>query len=154
MPHRKDTNIVCNYLLHHCKLCFILNGINTTKPIQICYIVYSHTPTDLLAESYELSVILQHGTTYELIDFLARLQVTATSRMVQEHTEQQMVEQALVNKLESDDEPKLQKIGRRHVTKKCRPCINLLELTMVLVEVYRELEKETCAAKDMGVSSK
>ena len=74
--------------------------------------------------------------------------------MVQEHTEQQMVEQALVNKLESDDEPKLQKIGRRHVTKKCRPCINLLELTMVLVEVYRELEKETCAAKDMGVSSK
>ena len=91
---------------------------------------------DLHAESYELSTILQHDTTYKLIHFLARLQVTTTSHMAYEHTEQQMVEHALVNKLESDDELKLQNIGRRHVIKKCRARINLLELNMALVEVF------------------
>ena len=37
------------------------------------------TLRDMLAESFELGALLHHGTTYELIDFLARLQVaTAT----------------------------------------------------------------------------
>ena len=36
---------------------------------------------DLPVESYELGAILQHGTTYELIDFLARLQVVVAARM-------------------------------------------------------------------------
>ena len=36
---------------------------------------------DLPAEAFELGAILQHGTTYEFIDFLASLQVAAASRM-------------------------------------------------------------------------
>ena len=43
---------------------------------------------DMPAESFELGALLQHGTTYELIDFLARLQVAAADRMAQEHAEQ------------------------------------------------------------------
>ena len=43
---------------------------------------------DLPAEAFELGAILQHGTAYELIDFLARLQVVVASRMAQEHAEQ------------------------------------------------------------------
>ena len=43
---------------------------------------------DLPAESHELGAILQHSTTYELIDFLARLQVAAAARMAQEHGDQ------------------------------------------------------------------
>ena len=34
---------------------------------------------DLPAEEFELGAILQHGTTYELIDFLVCLKVAATS---------------------------------------------------------------------------
>ena len=74
---------------------------------------------DLPTESYELGAILQHNTTYELIDFLVRLQGATASHMAQEHAKQQMVERVLVNELKSEDEPKLQKAGRRPVTKKC-----------------------------------
>ena len=74
--------------------------------------------------------------------------------MAQEHTEQQMVEWAPDNKLESDDEPKLQKVKRKRATKKCRARIELPDLNTALIEVYRELEKAIRVAKDMAVSSK
>ena len=54
---------------------------------------------DLPAEVFELGAILQHDKTYELIDFFARLLVVATSRMAQEHAEQQVIERALDNEL-------------------------------------------------------
>ena len=72
---------------------------------------------DLLAESYEIGAILQHGMAYELIDFLARLQVTTVTRMSQDHAKQQMVQRALTNELQSDKELQLQKIGRKGITK-------------------------------------
>ena len=80
--------------------------------------------------------------TYELIDFLARLQVAATTRMVQEHAEQQAIQRALDNEPALDDEPKLQKIGRNRATKKRRTHMELPELNMALVETYRELDHE------------
>mgnify|MGYP000571319849 CR=1 FL=1 len=55
---------------------------------------------------------------YELIDFLAHLQVPAASRMAQEHAEQEVIERALDNEPASDDEPKLRKAGRKRATKK------------------------------------
>ena len=74
--------------------------------------------------------------------------------MAQEHAEQQMVERVLANEMESDDEPKLQKIGRKRAMKKCRTHIELPELNTRLVEVYHELARATRAAKDMVVSNK
>ena len=38
---------------------------------------------DMPIETYELSTILHHGMTYELIDFLTHLQVVAAARMAQ-----------------------------------------------------------------------
>ena len=72
----------------------------------------------LLGEAVELGAISQHGTSYELIHFLARLQITATARMAQEHVEQQAIERALDNEPTLDDEPKLRKAGRKRATKK------------------------------------
>ena len=43
---------------------------------------------------------MQHNMTYELIDFLARLQVATIARMAQDHAEQAVIERAL------DNEPK------------------------------------------------
>ena len=40
---------------------------------------------DLPAEAYEFSALLELGTTYERMDFLARAQVVAAARMAEEH---------------------------------------------------------------------
>ena len=58
------------------------------------------------------------------------------------------------NELASDDEPKLQKIGQKRATKKHRTRIEFPELNTALVEVYRELERATRAAKDMAARNK
>ena len=42
---------------------------------------------DLPAEAYEFSTLLCLGTTFELIDFLARAQVVSAARMAEEHAE-------------------------------------------------------------------
>ena len=110
------------------------------------------TLRDMLAESFELGALLHHGTTYELIDFLAKLQVATANRMAQEHAEKQVIQRALDNEPASDDEPKLQKVGRKRGTKKQRTRIELLELNMVLVETYKELDHATRATKDMATN--
>ena len=91
---------------------------------------------------------------YELIDFLARLQVGATSHMAKEHAKQQFIERALDNEPASDDEPKLRKAGRKRATKKHRTPIELPDLNTALVEVYQELDRATRAAKDMATRNK
>ena len=108
---------------------------------------------DLTAKSYKLGVILQHGTAYELIDFLAHLQIVATARMAQDHAEQQMVQRALANELELDEVLRLQKIGRKRVTKTCRVGSSYQTSTWSWSR-FSELEKATCVAKDMAVSNK
>ena len=106
------------------------------------------------AESFELGTLLRHGTAYELVDFLTRLQVSAVARMAQEHAELQVIERALDNEPASDDEPKLQKVGRKRALKKRRTRIELPELNTALVETYKELDYATRAAKDMAENIK
>ena len=109
---------------------------------------------DMPAEAFELAALLQHGTTYELIDFLARLQVAAAARMATEHAERQVIERALDNEPASDDEPKLQRVGRKRALKKRRTRIELPELNTALVDTYKELDYATRAAKDMAANIK
>ena len=128
---------------------------STAKEIQLVIIMDKSiivVPDTTLA--YKLGSILQHGTTYELIDFLASLHVAVACCMAQEHAEQQLIEKALDNEPASDDEPKLQKVGRKRATKKRRTRIELPELNTALVETYRELERTMCAAKDMAANCK
>ena len=65
-----------------------------------------------------------------------------------------MIQQAIANELESDEETQLQKIGQKRVTKNHHARIELPNLNTALVKVYRKLEKATHAAKDMVVSGK
>ena len=60
----------------------------------------------------------------------------------------------MANKMESDEEPKLQKLGQERATKKRRTCLELPELNTTLVKVYHELARVTHVAKDMVVTSK
>ena len=47
---------------------------------------------DLPMEAYEFSALLRLGTTYELMDFLARAQVVVVARMAEEHAETKMIQ--------------------------------------------------------------
>ena len=107
-----------------------------------------------LPQPFRNRALLQHDTTYELIDFLARLQVDTAARMAQEHTEQQVIERVLDNEPTTDDEPKLQKVGRKRAIKTRRTRIELPELNTALIETYRELDRATGAAKDMAANIK
>mgnify|MGYP006889217529 FL=1 len=68
---------------------------------------------DLPVEAYQFSALLQLGTTYELMAFLARAQVAATTRMAEEHEETKMIQRALTGELEPHEDRALQKIGRK-----------------------------------------
>ena len=98
------------------------------------------TLRDMSVESFKRGDLLRHGTAYELVYFLARLQVATASRMAQQHAELQVIERALDNEPTSDDEPKLQKVGRKCALKKRRTHIELPELNTALVETYKEVK--------------
>ena len=55
-------------------------------------------------EAYEFSALLRHGTTYELIEFLARVQVATTTRMAEEHADNKVIQRALVGELEPKED--------------------------------------------------
>ena len=64
---------------------------------------------DLRVEAYEFSALLRHDTTYKLIEFLARVQVAEAAHMVEEHGDNQMIQQALAGELETNEQRALQK---------------------------------------------
>ena len=59
---------------------------------------------DLPAEAYEFSALLCLGTTFELMDFLARTQVVVAARMAEEHAESKMIQCTLMGELEPQDD--------------------------------------------------
>ena len=68
---------------------------------------------NILDTAHELGALLQFGTTYELMEFLATQQINVSQRMAKEHAEQQMIERALTRTAESDDEGPLARVGRQ-----------------------------------------
>ena len=109
---------------------------------------------DLPVEAYEFSALLQLGTTYELMEFLARAQVVAATRMADEHVECKMIQRALAGELEPQEDRALQKIGRKKQPKSTQLLIELPDLNAALVEAYRALERTTRAAKQITRCSK
>ena len=67
---------------------------------------------DIPDMTHEFGALLQFGTTYELMEFLATQQIKVSQRMAEEHAEQQMIERALPRTAESDYEGPLPKIGK------------------------------------------
>ena len=51
-------------------------------------------------EAYEFSALLRFGTTSELVDFLARAQIQAATRMADEQAETKMIQCALLGEIE------------------------------------------------------
>ena len=74
--------------------------------------------------------------------------------MAEEHAEQQMIECALTQTTESEDEGALAKVGRQQNTGIRRMGIELPPLNTTLVETHRELAKVSMGAKDMAIKNK
>ena len=51
---------------------------------------------DIPDTAHEFDALLQFGTTFELMEFLATQQIKVSQRMAEEHTEQQMIERVVV----------------------------------------------------------
>ena len=69
---------------------------------------------DIPDTSHEFGALLQFGTTYELMEFLATQQIKVTQRMAKEHAKRKMIERALTQMAESEDEGPLARVGRKH----------------------------------------
>ena len=109
---------------------------------------------ELLVEAYEFSALLRLGTTYKLMEFLTRAQVSAATCMAEEHAENKTIQHALVDELEPEEDRALQKIGRKKQPKSTQLLIELPDLNAALVEAYRDLDRTTRAAKQIARCSK
>ena len=69
--------------------------------------------SDIPDTTHEFGALLQFGTTYELMEFLATQQIKVSQRMAKEHAKQQMIERALTRTTESENEGPLAKVGRQ-----------------------------------------
>ena len=75
-----------------------------------------HTYQEILAIAQEFVDILQFGTTFKLVEFLATQYVTAAQRMAEEHVEELMIRRAVAGLIETEEEEALSKIGcKQHV---------------------------------------
>ena len=109
---------------------------------------------DIPDTAHEFGALLQFGTTYELMEFLATQQIKVSQRMVEEHEEQQMIEWAVTRRTENNDEEPVANVGRKRNAGIRRVGIELPPLNTALVEVHRELARTTIGAKDMAAKNK
>ena len=104
--------------------------------------------------AHEFGALLQFGTTYELMEFLATQLIKVSQWMAEEHAEQQMIERASTQRAESEDKGLLARVGRQRNVSIRRMGIELPPLNTDLVEVHRELARVTMRAKDIATKNK
>ena len=59
---------------------------------------------DIPPAAHELAAILQFGTSYELVEWLARRLQEVSERMVQEHQDQIMIQKSLYGAIEPEEQ--------------------------------------------------
>ena len=89
----------------------------------------------------ELAIILQFGTSYELVQWLARRLQEVSARMAQEHQDQIMIQKSLRGTVEPHEQQEIDRIGRQRNAKNKGEAIQMPPLHEALVEVHREYAK-------------
>ena len=67
---------------------------------------------EILDVAHEVAALLQFGTTFEVMEFMAQQQITLSQRMAEEHANMQMIQRALAGTGERTDGRAFDKIGR------------------------------------------
>ena len=74
--------------------------------------------------------------------------------MAEEHAEQQMIERALTQRAESEEEGLLARVGRQRNVGICRMGIELPPLNTALVKAHMELARVIVGVKDMATKNR
>ena len=106
--------------------------------------------SNIPAATHELATMLQFGTSYELVEWLAKRLQEVSERMAQEHRDQIMIQKSLCGAVEPNEQAEVDRIGRQRNAKNKGEAIQMPPLHEALVEVHREYEKASRAAKDMA----
>ena len=105
--------------------------------------------SDIPAAAHELAAILQFGTSYELVEWLANRLTEVSARLAQEHKDRVMIQKSLSGKLEPGEKEEVDRIGRKRSAKSRGEAIEMPPLHEALVEIHREYERASKAANDM-----
>ena len=110
----------------------------------------AHGCLDIPPAAHELAAILQFGTSYELVEWLARRLTEVSERLAQEHHDRIMIQKSLRGALEPQEKAEVEKIGRKRNAQNRGEAIEMPPLHEALVEIHREYEKARKAASDMA----
>ena len=106
--------------------------------------------SDIPPAAHELAASLQFETSYELVEWLPRRLQEVSGRMAQEHKDQIMIQNSLIGAVELEEQAEVDRIGRQRNAKNKGEAIQIPHLHEALVEVHREYEKASRAARDMA----
>ena len=93
---------------------------------------------ELLVAVHEFATILQFGTSFELVEWLAHRLQYASDMLAQEHKDRIMIQKAMISAIEPEEQPELDRIGRQRIAKYRGEAIQMPSLNTTLVEVHRE----------------
>ena len=106
--------------------------------------------SDIPPATHKLVDILQFGTSYELVEWLAHKLREVSERMTREHQDNIMIQKSLSGAVEPEEQQEVERIGRQRNAKNKGEAIQMPPLHEALVEVHREYERASKAAKDMA----
>ena len=81
--------------------------------------------------------ILQFGTSYELVKWLAYRLQEFLEKLAQEHKDRIMIQKSLIGVVEPEEQQEIDRIGRRRNAKNRGEAIQMPPLNTTLVEVQR-----------------
>ena len=110
----------------------------------------AHGCLDIPPAAHELAAILQFGTSYELVEWLARRLTEVSERLAQEHHDRIMIQKSLRGALEPQEKAEVEKIGRKRNAQNRGEAIEMPPLHEALVEIHKEYEKARKTASDMA----
>ena len=93
--------------------------------------------------AHELAALLQAGTSYELVDWLAKRLQFAAEQLPQEHKDREMIQKALLGALTLEEEEAHEQLEQQQGAKKKVMDIQMSPLNTGLVKVHEELAKCT-----------
>ena len=73
--------------------------------------------SDIPAATHELAAILQFGTSYELVDWLAKRLTEVSEWLAQEHKDRVMIQKSLSGILEPEEQAEVDRIGQKRNAK-------------------------------------
>ena len=100
--------------------------------------------------AHELAAILQFGTSFELVEWLAHRLQYVSDMLAQEDKDRIMIQKAMIGAIEPEEQPELDRNGRQRTAKYRGEAIQMPPWNTALVEVHPEYVRMNKVARDMA----